>query len=520
MAQSNLASKTTPGFGKYRLLAQIGKGGMAEAFIANAAGPAGFNKLFVVKRMLATLSEDASYRAMFLQEARLAARLNHPNVVQTYEVGEEDGVIYMAMEYLEGQPLHRVRRALAKDGRNLSQWTWARAAAEILAGLHYAHELRDFDGAPLRVVHRDVSPQNIFVTYEGQVKVLDFGIAKAERGAGKTQAGVVKGKYSYMAPEQFADAEIDRRVDVFTTGIVLWELIAGRSLFGGGGEAQVLNRVLNEPIPRLSSVVPDVDPRLDELVAKALERDRERRFASALEMRAALEVLLSISGARTEDLGQVVSTTFAEARTTIQVVLTKALGGHATLAEPLIEDDFISIGSIRTVSGTRAVMETLPETGGPVAATAAVPAQGRAKRPALAALGVAAIAACALAAGLAFRRPAETPAQPVVATVAAPPPVAAVAPPSETHEVAPAASEHHTKPASSPTQAARPAPPPPPVYRPVIVVAPTPPPKAAPPPAVVVSAPSPAAAPPTPAETAAPTPSKPPEGGRRFRTTF
>ena len=159
MTQGSAPSVEMPrsSFGKYRLLAQIGRGGMAEAYVAVASGPAGFNKLFVVKRMLPTLSADASYRTMFLQEARLAARLNHPNVVQTYEVGDFDGSIYMAMEYLEGQPLHRVRKALLRDGRVLSQWTWARVACEMLAGLHYAHELRDFDGstAPRRASRRE-----------------------------------------------------------------------------------------------------------------------------------------------------------------------------------------------------------------------------------------------------------------------------------------------------------------------------------------------------------------------------
>jgi serine/threonine-protein kinase len=293
---------------------------MAEVFLALARGPAGFNKLVVIKRLLPSMIEDALYRDMFLEEARLAARLNHPNVVATHEVSEHDNCFFLAMEYLEGQPLNRLLKVLKKRGELLRPAIAARIAADTLAGLHYAHELRDFDGTQLKIVHRDVSPQNIFVTYGGQVKVLDFGIAKAEKSNNKTQAGLLKGKAGYMAPEQLSGVPIDRRVDVFTTGIVLWELLCGRQLMSDTSTARTLMKLLHDPIPRVRDVVSDVPEGLDNIVAKALARDPDQRYSSAAEMRESLERFLMQSGESGvgEDLGRLVSELFAEDRETVQ----------------------------------------------------------------------------------------------------------------------------------------------------------------------------------------------------------
>src|SRR4051794_26091703 len=187
-------------FGKYRLIAELGHGGMADVFLAVARGPIGFNKLLVVKRLKANLVDEPEYVAMLGDEARLAARLNHPNVVQTNEVGQEGDQYFIAMEYLDGQPLHRVlTRSEKKERMPLAMHL--RIVCDVLSGLHYAHELADFDGSPLNVVHRDVTPQNIFVTYDGQVKLVDFGIAKASGRDGETKTGIVKGKVTYMGPE-------------------------------------------------------------------------------------------------------------------------------------------------------------------------------------------------------------------------------------------------------------------------------------------------------------------------------
>ncbi len=303
-------------FGKYRSLGRIGHGGMADVFLAVGRGPAGFNKLVVLKRLHDAAASDEMYREMFLDEARLAARLNHPNVVQTYEVFEHEGAYFITMEYLEGQPLSRIARECGRRGIRLRHPIYARIASDVLCGLHYAHDACDYDGTPLQIVHRDVSPQNVFVTYNGQVKVVDFGIAKAERSNTKTQAGIFKGKAAYMAPEQLEGGEIDRRVDIFTTGIVLWELLVGRRLMAAESTAKTLVRLLQEKVPRVAEVVPDVDPRLDRIVARALERDPEARYQTAGQMREALEQYL-LDGhhiVRHEEIGRVVDDVFRDVR--------------------------------------------------------------------------------------------------------------------------------------------------------------------------------------------------------------
>jgi len=307
-------------FGKYRSLGRIGQGGMADVFLAVGRGPAGFNKLVVIKRLRDNVASDTRFCDMFLDEARLAARLNHPNIVQTYEVSEHEGAFFITMEYLEGQPLSRIARVCRREGIRLEAQIHARIISDVLCGLDYAHCARDFDGTPLNIVHRDVSPQNIFVTYNGQVKVVDFGIAKAERSNTKTQIGFFKGKAAYMAPEQLDGGAIDRRVDVFTAGIVLWELLVGKRLMAAESTAKTLVRLLQETVPRVSASVPDIDPKLDAIVARALQRDPNARYQTAGEMHDALEQYL-LDGhhlVRHEDIGRIVSEAFGDARAELQ----------------------------------------------------------------------------------------------------------------------------------------------------------------------------------------------------------
>ncbi|MEO7097012.1 MAG: serine/threonine-protein kinase, partial [Polyangiales bacterium] len=303
---------------KYRCVLRLDSGGMAEVFLAVSQGPVGFNKLFVLKRLREALAENQEHRDMFLHEARLAARLNHPNVVQTYEVGEDGTGIFIAMEYLEGQPLSRIRREIAKRGTAVSHAIHVRIASEVLGGLHYAHEVADYDGTPLRIVHRDVSPQNVFVTYDGQVKLVDFGIAKTHDSG--TQAGIFKGKFAYTAPEQLRGEAIDRRADVFTAGIVLWEMLTGEKLLGADNPAQTLSRLLNEPIPTVASHVPEVDPRLDAIVMKALERNPANRYQTAQAMRDALEEFLVAAGhsVRQDQIARLLGDLFKTERTRVQ----------------------------------------------------------------------------------------------------------------------------------------------------------------------------------------------------------
>ncbi|HEU4410855.1 MAG TPA: serine/threonine-protein kinase [Polyangiaceae bacterium] len=310
--------------GGYRLCSRLGSGGQADIFLAFAPGALGAGRPVVLKQLRRSALDQPELVAAFLDEARLSARLDHPNVVRTYAAGAGEAY-FIAMEYLEGQPLDQIV-ARARSG-GLGPAAFARIAADALAGLHHAHELRDFDGAPLDVVHRDVSPHNLFVTYEGEVKVLDFGVAKASLNRAHTQVGAIKGKAGYMAPEQ-ALGRADRRADVFAMGVVLWQALAGRRPFEGD-LFRVLKQVLDEPVPRLSSVVPDVDPRLDAIVARAVERDPGARYPTALEMREALEGYLAGAGepVRPEDLGRWLREAFAGERERARARLREAMGG-------------------------------------------------------------------------------------------------------------------------------------------------------------------------------------------------
>jgi serine/threonine-protein kinase len=302
-------------FGKYHLLAVLGRGGMGDVYLAMVRGPLDFKKLVVIKKLREAIADDERILTMFLDEGRVAARLNHPHLVQTHEIGEVDGAHYIAMEYLEGQPIARIEREVPAG--ELDPRIACRIVSDALAGLEYAHELRDYDGAPINFVHRDLSPQNIFVTYQGVVKIVDFGIAKTALGSSsRTEAGMLKGKLSYIAPEQVVGDNVDRRADIFSMGVVLWELVARRRLIQGKSAAATLNNLVSKPIPRLSSVVPSVDPQLDDILARALEKDADARYATAREMRDELERYLASSGPPVlhEQLGAFVSKQFRERR--------------------------------------------------------------------------------------------------------------------------------------------------------------------------------------------------------------
>jgi serine/threonine-protein kinase len=302
---------TAAALGKYRPIAELGHGGMAEVFLALASGPAGFNKLVVIKQIRAQFAEEQDFLTMFLDEARLAARLNHPNVVQTNEVGDDGKRYYICMEYLEGQPLNRIMTRIGVAG-GLTQAIQLRILVDALAGLHHAHELHDFDGTPLQVVHRDVTPHNIFVTYAGQVKVVDFGIAKALSSSSETRTGVLKGKVAYMAPEQAMGERVDRRADIFSTGMIIWEILAGKRLFKGVADVAVLQKIVNNQIPSPRTVQPDVPERLEAICMKALAHDRNVRYATAADLAADLEAALDDLGMRgsLREAGKIISKFF------------------------------------------------------------------------------------------------------------------------------------------------------------------------------------------------------------------
>jgi serine/threonine-protein kinase len=276
-------------FGKYTLIGKLGHGGMAEVLLAVVGGLRGFRKLTVVKRLHAHLAIESGFVDMFLDEARLAAQLDHPNCVQTLELGETEGQHFLSMEYLDGQGLERLLRSSAQSGVLLPTAVVARIIADALDGLAYAHDLVGFDGKPLGVVHRDISPQNLFITYTGVVKLLDFGIAKAETNLVETRTGVIKGKYAYIAPEQAMAQTVDGRADLWSMGVVLWECLTSRRLFKSTNELATLQETLHREIQPPSTFNPAVPPELDAIVMRSLMRPAPQRFQSAIEFRSELE---------------------------------------------------------------------------------------------------------------------------------------------------------------------------------------------------------------------------------------
>ncbi len=317
--------------GKYRLLAQLGQGGTADVSLAVARGPSGFNKLVVLKSMRSTMRNEPELARMFLNEARLAARLNHPNIVQTNEVFEFDGLPVIVMEYLEGQPLSSV---LAR-GRPSGKFTLAmhlRVISEVLGGLHYSHELRDFDGTALNVVHRDMSPHNVFLTFDGQVKVLDFGIAKLSASLVETATGVIKGKLHYMPPEQIAGEGIDRRSDIYAVGVMLWEAATGARMWKNRSDAAVMNAILNGEVPRARDFQ-TIDPELERIIEKALAFDPQKRYQTAHEFQNDLDTYAAaLSAGPMREIGKVVAELFAETRAETQRLIEVQLSKVASMS--------------------------------------------------------------------------------------------------------------------------------------------------------------------------------------------
>ncbi len=276
-------------YGRYQLLKKLATGGMAQIYLARQLGPEGFEKLLVVKRILPHLAENEEFITMFLDEARIAARLNHPNVVQIFDLGAQDDSFFIAMEFIHGEDVRRVWKHADKVGKPIPVPLICRIIIESSAGLDYAHKKLDGSGRALNIVHRDISPQNILVSFEGGVKIVDFGIAKAADQATVTKSGVLKGKYSYMSPEQAAGQPIDCRTDIFALGVVLYELLTGTRLFKRATDIQTLNAVTECKLAPPSQVNDRVPADLDSIVMKALARDRTLRFSEARQLGAALE---------------------------------------------------------------------------------------------------------------------------------------------------------------------------------------------------------------------------------------
>jgi eukaryotic-like serine/threonine-protein kinase len=283
---------------RYQLIGEIASGGMASVFLARLGGVGGFSRMVAIKRLHPHLAGEPEFVEMFLDEARLAASIHHRNVVPILEIGSSALGYYLVMEYIEGVTLAKLMTHATVTRRPVPRPVLLRVAIDTLSGLHAAHELTDENDNPLGVVHRDCSPQNILIGLDGCTRITDFGIARASSRLHTTREGAMKGKLAYMAPEQTQGDGFDRRADLFSVGVVLWEILAEARLFKGSTEAETLKRLLHDPIPALRSVVDDVPAALDAVCARALARDPKQRFATAAEMADAIETAARQSGLR------------------------------------------------------------------------------------------------------------------------------------------------------------------------------------------------------------------------------
>jgi serine/threonine protein kinase len=299
-------------FGKYDLLALLATGGMAEIWLARVSGMAGFEKLVVIKRLLDKLAADHEFVEMFLDEARINARLTHSNVVQVLELGQVEGKYFMSMEYVPGLSVSQVGKRATKMLGEVPQEVACGIICQACSGLHYAHDKALPDGTPLGIIHRDVSPQNLILTFEGLVKVLDFGIAKAHGRQSQTRTGFVKGKFSYMSPEQCLGQSLDRRTDVFALGIVLFELCTARRLFKRGTTYETYTAISNADVPAPRTLNTKIDPAVEAVIVRALQKNPDHRYPTADALQDALEDAMRKAGLRglPNDLKKFMEATF------------------------------------------------------------------------------------------------------------------------------------------------------------------------------------------------------------------
>jgi len=325
-----LSSPLGKRFGRYDLLAHLASGGMAEIFLARMSGSAGFQKLVVIKRLPDRLTHDQEYVEMFLDEARINARLSHVNVVQVIELGQVDGRYFMAMEYVPGLSVSQIGRKCTERFGDVPQAVACGIVAQAAVGLHYAHECVDPDsGKPLGVIHRDVSPQNLILTFQGNVKVVDFGIARAEGRQARTMTGKVKGKAAYLSPEQCQGLPMDRRTDIFALGIVLYELCTARRLFKRATPAQTFDAIVLEPVIPPRRLNPKIEPDIEAVILRALEKKPRDRFPTAAAMHEALAEAMRRSGmmGAPADLERFMEATFKAEMEAQQAIIEQAQRG-------------------------------------------------------------------------------------------------------------------------------------------------------------------------------------------------
>lgn len=338
----SLRSSTPARLGRYEVIGLLATGGMAEVHLGRMMGPSGFERVVVLKRILPHLAREAAFVDMFLDEARIVAKISHPNVIQVSELARDADELFLAMEFVEGESLGGFMRRHWVNNEPIGLELAAFIVSEMCAGLHAAHELTDDDGKPQGVVHRDVSPQNVMITYTGRVKVLDFGIAKAHDRATRTATGELKGKVEYMSPEQCRALPLDRRSDVFALGILLYELSMGKRLFRRGGELASLRAVCEDPIPTPRSIDPDYPAELEAICMRALSRSPNERYATAAEMRRDLVAWLRSTpnvGLHEELLGERMRALFADRALNKRELLRNLKAGSSPGSLPAPEVD-------------------------------------------------------------------------------------------------------------------------------------------------------------------------------------
>jgi serine/threonine-protein kinase len=268
---------------RYRVIKRLAAGGMAEVFVAESAGIEGFKKRVAIKRILPQLSRKDQFISMFLDEARLSAQLSHSNVVSVFDIGVGDGTYFIVMEYVEGADLKQVMDHWREQERPIPVEQAVFVAAKICQGLAYAHELTNAEGRALQIIHRDVTPANVLITKYGEIKIVDFGLAKASSQLAASEQGVIKGKFGYLAPETVLEQPVDHRVDVFAVGIILWEMLAGRRLFLGKTDFETVRQVMQTVIPPIRQINPDVPEELEPILLRGLARNQNERYYTARE---------------------------------------------------------------------------------------------------------------------------------------------------------------------------------------------------------------------------------------------
>jgi serine/threonine-protein kinase len=442
--------------GKYQLVSKLATGGMAEVYLAKSAGPMGFEKTLVLKRILPHLAEDEQFVEMFLGEAKLAAQLEHPNIVQIFDFGEAEGTYYLAMEYIDGPNLRILSKRARAAGVALPPAACAKIIASACEGLAFAHDFTDrTTGEPLELIHRDISPDNILLSRQGAVKVVDFGIAKAANQSHKTQSGVIKGKIAYMPPEQLQARPLDRRVDVYALGVVLYELLTGHKPFDATTDVSMMQAILFEPFVPAVSRRPELPRPLVDILDKALSKVREHRYPDCRAFQTDLERFILSAG---EPVG-------AYQLSRLMAQMSGEAGGQGATSPPgsgpksrpgsgprQASPEPTAAAPARSSGGSNATRvaegegeQNPPLTEGPTLVSSSMPAAAPARRTGLV-VGLSGLALLAVGAGVVLLRgnTAVPPPAPIVITsrpvekpVAPPPAVAAASPQGESRETPP-----------------------------------------------------------------------------------